>query len=253
MNTALHLLVTLAVCLLAVRPLAGARWVWRSPRTGILLWQLLALTVVLCVGGVAYLVAPWLGGAVAAALVAVFGHHWLATLRARRQHRRILSLVARADDAVPGVLVLDHPLTVAYCLPGLRSHVVLSSGALAALSPDELAAVLAHEQTHARERHDLVLAPFLALRPLCRSVADAVALLVEMRADESACPRSLSMALRRFTSGTPPGTLGMADAAVRARLSRLAAAAAPLPWWLRWSVVVAGLTLVSTPLSFLVW
>lgn len=251
MTTEVHLVGTLAICLVVARPLAAARWVWRSPLTGILLWQMLALTVVLCVGGIAFLVSPWLGSALPAVLLAALAYRWWATLRARRRHRQVLSLVARSDAAVPGVLVLDHPLTVAYCVPGLRPHVVLSSGALATLRSDEVAAVLAHEQTHARERHDLVLLPFLVVAPLCRFAADAVALLVEMRADQSAAPRSLATALHRFTAVTPPGALGMADAAVVARLQRLHQD--PLPTALCWLAVLVGLTLVSTPLSFLVW
>jgi Zn-dependent protease with chaperone function len=250
-TTEAHLVITLVICLATLRPLADARWVWRSPRTGILLWQMVALTAVLCVGGIAFLVTPWLGVAFTGLLLGAVAHQWAATLRKRHRHRQILSLVAREDTAVPGVLVLDHPLTVAYCVPGLRSRVVVSSGALATLTPDEVAAVLAHEQTHARERHDLVLLPFLVLRPLCRFAADAVALLVEMRADQSAAPRSLATALHRFTAVTPPGALGMADAAVVARLQRLHQE--PLPNVVCWLVVLAGLTLVSTPLSFLVW
>ena len=248
MTTEAHLVITLAVCLTTVRPLARARWVWRSPRTGILLWQMVALTTALCAGGIAFLVSAWLGAAFVAALFGVVGRQWATTLRKRRRHRQVLSLVAREDAAVPGVLVLDHPLTVAYCVPGLRSRVVVSSGALAALTPDEVTAVLAHEQTHARERHDLVLLPFVAV---WRFAADAVALLVEMRADQSAAPRSLATALHRFTAVTPPGALGMADAAVVARLQRLQQE--PLPRTVCWLVVLAGLTLVSTPLSFLVW
>jgi Zn-dependent protease with chaperone function len=247
-TTEAHLVITLAVCLTTVRPLARARWVWRSPRTGILLWQMVALTTALCAGGIAFLVSPWLGAAFVAGLVGVVGCHWVTTLRKRRRHRQVLSLVAREDAAVPGVLVLDHPLTVAYCVPGLRSRVVVSSGALATLTPDEVTAVLAHEQTHARERHDLVLLPFVAV---WRFAADAVSLLVEMRADQSAAPRSLATALHRFTAVTPPGALGMADATVVARLQRLQQE--PLPKVVCWLGVLAGLTLVSTPLSFLVW
>lgn len=293
MNATLHLLVTMAVCLAVVRPLARARWVWRSPRTGILLWQLLGLTTVLCAVGAAFsfglspydrdvptAVHRWLTGAPArldaphvvslfvglgltVALVAGLALSWLAMLRTRRRHRQVLALVAREDSAVPGVLILDHPLTVAYCLPGLRSRVVLSTGALRTLRRDELAAVLAHEQAHARERHDLVLLPFVTLRRLLpasrltRRAADAVALLVEMRADEQACRSqragSLATALRRFAAVTPPGTIGIADTAVRARLLRLSGTPAPLPFSLRALVVVTGLVLVSTPLSFLIW
>jgi hypothetical protein len=286
-NATLHLVVTAAVCMLAVPPLAGARWVWRSPRTGILLWQLVGLTFVLCAVGAALTVglAPyhrdvptavhrWLTGApadltpvhvaalaaaagLAGALLAMLGWSWLAVLRTRRRHRATLSLVAREDPAAPGALILDHPLTVAYCLPGRRSRVVLSSGALRALRPAEIAAVLAHERTHARERHDLVLLPFAALRrlPLGRVAAEAVALLVEMRADEGACraggTRELATALRRFDGGTPAGTMAIADRAIQARLDRLTSTE-PLSRAARWLVLATGLVLVSTPLSFLV-
>jgi Zn-dependent protease with chaperone function len=253
MNTMLHLVITLVVSLASIGRLAGARWPWRSPRTGILLWQLLMLTIVLCVLGIAFLAVPELGVTAAIALVGVGTRHWLGTLRTRRRHRDVLSLVARVDAAVPGVLVLDHPLTVAYCVPGSRPHVVLSSGALAALTRPELAAVLAHERAHAKERHDLVLLPFLVLRPIFPTAAAAVALLVEMRADECAAPSPLATALRRFTAVVPPGALGIVDAAVLARLQRLAGPREPLPALVRWGVVLAGLTLVTTPLSFLVW
>lgn len=293
-NATLHLLVTLVLCTALVRPLARARWVWRSPRVGILLWQMLALTWVLCAVGTAFTVglapyhsdiptavAGWLGdgprqGELTVAHVVVLGiglglafglvvalaTSWAGVLRVRRKHRRMLSLVAREDAAVPGVLVLDHPLAVAYCLPGLRSRVVLSSGALHALSAPELAAVVAHEQAHARERHDLVLLPFATLGRLFPGMtlaADAIALLVEMRADERACRSqdagSLAMALRRFSAiavAAPKGAIGITDGAVAARLARLGRAPRPLPLAVRWLVLVSGLVLMSTPLSFLV-
>jgi Zn-dependent protease with chaperone function len=286
-NATLHLVVTMVLCALAVHPLAAARWVWRSPRTGILLWQLLGLTFLLCAVGAALThgLAPYdrdvptamarlLAGApvslgpdrtaalIAAAvltvvLLAMIAGSWLAVLRTRRRHRDVLSMVAREDPAAPGALILDHPVTVAYCLPGRRSTVVLSSGALATLSPDELAAVLAHEHTHARERHDLVLLPFTALRrlPLVGVAAEAVALLVEMRADEGACRAGrageLATALRRFgDAGPPAGAMAMADRAVAARLHRLTSDE-PLSRGVRYLVLTAGAVLVSTPLSFL--
>ena len=84
-------------------------------------------------------------------------------LRARQRQRELLSLLAHGDPKVPGALVVDHPAAAAYCLPGLRSAIVISAGTLDLLDADELAAVLAHERAHLRERHDLVLLPFLAL------------------------------------------------------------------------------------------
>jgi Zn-dependent protease with chaperone function len=295
MNAALHLVVTLLVCTWMVRPLARAQWVWRAPRAGIVLWQMLVATWILCAVGtfVAIGLAPygrdiptafgqWLAADVPAgfttahlvvlaaglgivlALLVALGLSWIGVLRTRRRHRQVLSLVAREDPAAPGALILEHPLAVAYCLPGIRGRVVLSSGALAALDPDQVAAVLAHERTHVRERHDLVLLPFAAFRRLMPRfrllglAAAAVALLVEMRADEGACrrqkPGSLATALRRFDMvSPPPGALGVNDAAVSARLKRISGNATPLPLTVSWLVMAAGAGLVSTPLSFLVF
>ena len=115
-----------------------------------------------------------------------------AVLRARRRQRMLLSLLAHGDPKVPGALVVDHPAATAYCVPGLRSCIVISAGALDLLDQAELAAVLAHERAHLRERHDLVLLPFTALLRAFRWSAvaceahAAVALLVEMLADDRA-------------------------------------------------------------------
>src|ERR1035438_245332 len=87
-----------------------------------------------------------------------------AALRARRRQRALLTLLAHGDPKVPGALVVDYPTAAAYCLPGLRSQIVVSVGTLELLGRGELAAVLAHERAHLRERHDLVLLPFTALR-----------------------------------------------------------------------------------------
>lgn len=112
-----------------------------------------------------------------------------------------------------GVHLLDHSATVAYCLPGLRPRIVVSSGALQTPDPDELAAVLAHERAYARGHHDLVVQPFVAWKqtfPFLPTAAAALAtvdLLVEMLADDAARQRRparhLRAALSRM-SGTRP-------------------------------------------------
>ena len=113
-------------------------------------------------------------------------------LLARRRHRALLSLLAHGDPKVPGALVVDSPAAAAYCVPGIRSQIVVSAGTLDLLDAAELAAVLAHERAHLRARHDLVLLPFSALSrafPHARLVRQAhasVALLVEMLADDRA-------------------------------------------------------------------
>src|SRR4029077_590816 len=116
--------------------------------------------------------------------------------------RVLLSLLAHGDPKVPGALVVDHPAAAAYCVPGLRSAIVISAGTLDLLDAGELSAVLAHEggdpggrhgpRAPPRARHDLVLLPFSALgrafprsRLVCQAYA-TVALLVEMLADDRA-------------------------------------------------------------------
>jgi Zn-dependent protease with chaperone function len=145
--------------------------------------------------------------------------------RARRRQRTLLRLLAHGDPKVPGALVVDHPAAAAYCLPGLRSAIVVSAGALDLLDAEELAAVLAHERAHLRERHDLVLLPFAALlrafrwAPVARQAQRAVALLVEMHADDRALrhrpARELATALLRVGAagggGVPAGALAAAD------------------------------------------
>lgn len=160
-------------------------------------------------------------------------------LRARHRQRTLLGLLARGDPKVPGALVVDHPAATAYCVPGLRSAIVVSAGALDLLDAGELAAVLAHERAHLRARHDLVLLPFTALllafrwSAVARQANTEVALLVEMLADDRArksrSPRELATALLRVgASGggvAPVGALAAAPATVggevTARVTRL--------------------------------
>jgi beta-lactamase regulating signal transducer with metallopeptidase domain len=250
--------------------LSRARWTWHAPRTGILLWQALGLgwgvaTIGALLGvallpygegilpglpalmddqghrlGLVHVAALLAAVGLAAVLLVMLVYAIVRVVRARRRHRALLALVSRSDSSVPhGTLVLDHPGAAAYCVPGVRSSkVVVSAGTLALLDPAELAAVLAHERAHARERHDLVLLPFASLRqvfPQIRLVGrclDAVELLIEMAADDRARrhrpSRELATALLRFAAArpaaAPSGTLGVADAGdipVMARVNRL--------------------------------
>ncbi len=161
------------------------------------------------------------------------------TLRTRRRHRDLLDLLATPWPAVPGAHVLDHPVPVAYCLPGLRSRLVLSAGVLDALEPAAVAAVLAHERAHLRERHDLVVLPFVAwgaTAPFVRGMVCAqlaVAALVEMRADDvaTACTTrtQLTGALRSMGAAAPAAAVTSFSVALEHRLDRILAPPAPLP------------------------
>jgi Zn-dependent protease with chaperone function len=193
-----------------------------------------------------------------------------AAFAARRRQRALLSLLAHGDPKVPGALVVDYPTAAAYCLPGLRSRIVVSVGTLELLGPAELAAVLAHERAHLRERHDLVLLPFSALRrafprsTTCGQANRAVALLVEMLADDRALrarpARELVSALVRFgTAGAcpaPAGTLAVAPAAgegeMTARVARLLRPARPLPPVAIAAICLASALLVAAPVTLLI-
>ena len=192
----------------------------------------------------------------------------VAALQARRRQRALLTLLAHGDPKVPGALVVDYPSAAAYCLPGLRSRsrIVVSVGALELLGHGELAAVLAHERAHLRERHDLVLLPFTALRrafprsATCTGAHHAVALLVEMLADDRALrarpARELVSALVRFgTAGAcpaPAGALAAAEGEVAARVARLVQPVRPLPAAAVAAVCLAVAVLVAAPVTLLV-
>ncbi len=114
------------------------------------------------------------------------------------------------------MLHVAEPL--AYCLPGVRSRVVLSEGTLSALTDTELVAILSHERAHLRARHDLVLEAFVAVHTAfprfvrSGSALNAVRLLVELLADDAAVrtagPAPLARALVACASArTPTGAL----------------------------------------------
>ncbi|MGH3989820.1 MAG: M56 family metallopeptidase, partial [Pseudonocardiaceae bacterium] len=185
-----------------------------------------------------------------------------ACARQRSRHRQLLRLVAE-PDARWSALVLDHPVPAAYYLPGRQASVVISSGALGALTDEQRRAVLSHEAAHARERHHLVLSPFHALRTafphsrMARRAAANVALLLEMRADDHAAHchgvDSLVGALRRFEAlggaGTPAGALAVADAGIATRIARLTAPAPPPPRAARALAIAIATVALATPLS----
>jgi Zn-dependent protease with chaperone function len=195
---------------------------------GILGLRLLALAA----GVVLLLLLCWI-------LVAAFA----AVARARRRQRILLSLLAHGDPKVPGALVVDHPAAAAYCVPGLRSssRIVISAGALDLLDQAELAAVIAHERAHLRERHDLVLLPFIAL-------------LRAFRWSAVAREAHAAVVLRVGAAGgvhAPNGALAAADGQVAARVTRLLKPAQPLPMAAVALIGVVSVATVAIPAAFL--
>lgn len=212
--------------------------------------------------GVVHLVALLLALALALRLVGVLLTVTVRTLRARRRHRDLLDLLGTPWPAAPGARVLDHPVPVAYCLPGRRSRLVLSAGVLDALEPPGVRAVLAHERTHLRERHDLVVLPFVAwgaTAPFVRGMVCAqlaVAALIEMRADDVASlattPKQLTVALRTMGGAAPSGALSSFTDALDGRLARITTPPAPLPLPVRALVRLGALALaVAVPATAL--
>jgi beta-lactamase regulating signal transducer with metallopeptidase domain len=240
---------------LAVRVLDG-----RAPAgTRRLMAGLLGLRLLAIMAGLALLlVLCWILVAASAGVV-----------RARRRQRMLLSLLAYGDPKVPGALVVDHPAAAAYCVPGLRSKIVISAGALDLLDQAELAAVIAHERAHLRERHDLVLLPFTALlrafrwSAVAREAHAAVSLLVEMLADDRALrhrsARELATALLRVGAAggvhAPNGALAMADrepdGQVAARVVRLLRPAPRLSGPAVALIAVVAVGTVAVPVAFL--
>jgi Zn-dependent protease with chaperone function len=152
-------------------------------------------------------------------------------------------------------------LPVAYCLPGLRSRLVLSAGVLDTLDPAQVRAVLAHENAHLKERHDLVVLPFVAwgaTAPFVRGMVCAqvaVAALIEMRADDVAANRSapaeLTAALGSMGHATPAAALSSFTTALDRRLARIADPPPPLPAAVQLAVRLAAVGLVAVPTALL--
>lgn len=297
MIAAAHLLIVFVLCAGAVPILLKARWTWRAPRVSILLWQAVGLAGVMSAVGAVLsaglspygrALVPSLGDFgrdLATGQLPASVHAWhvllvasgvllavylamttlwctINVLSARRRHRSLLALVARRDPGTPDALVLDHASAAAYCLPGWHATLVVSAGALQMLDRDQLAAVLAHERAHGRERHDLVLLPFTAMQRafplgrLTREVMATVSLLVEMCADDRAkrqcSTHPLVTALWRFGStahmGAPAGALGFTGDPITIRVSRLIHPA-PIHVALRASLLAAAALTIATPLS----
>jgi hypothetical protein len=247
-NSALALAATIGVLVAASRgALSGRSWADRTPRATIALWQAIALSMAVSVsllGAVTALSA--FGGrfagalhtmrdfvfhqpahyltpnqlfALTAAIIAVsvvvttVSARVIGELRAGARHRRLVELLGDSRPDLPDVLIVPDDRATAYCLPGRHAHIVLSRGAVNALSNEQLAAVLSHERAHVRARHHLVLIPFAVAAAATgsqwlRRARDEVRTLVELAADDAAirrCDRgALASALCRLSVVEPP-------------------------------------------------
>jgi hypothetical protein len=172
-------------------------------------------------------------------------------LRASRRLIRELPVVGPLPGR-PRVIVIAGSAPQAFCAGYLKPRVYVSTGAIALLSPSELAAVLSHEQDHLSAHDPLrlacarVLGRALFFLPALRPLGARYSELAEQRADEAAvaaaggtrAPRA--SALLAFEAARPDG-LGISPERVD---SLLGAGRRPrLPIGLI-SVSVAALTLL---------
>jgi Zn-dependent protease with chaperone function len=294
--TVAAVLISYAVCVgtLGSRLLGRARWTARAPLLAIVTYLAAGWSVVAALGlagltlaihatalggGLSHLIGACVlrlretygtpGGATVAALgltlaCAVAARTVLTAmthLRAAGQqallHAETARLVGRPEPALGAVLV-EHSDPVAYCVAGRHPTVILSTGAVQALEPAQLSAVLAHERAHLTGRHHRLLAlarigrlvlPFL---PLMRDADAQVARLVEMHADDAAArasdPRSLATALVVLATGASPAP-GLAASATDsvARIHRLLRPAEPLGPGRRQLLRATAASLALTP------
>lgn len=256
------------VALLLVGPvpalLARATWPMRAPRASIVLWQSIALAAVLSAFSAGIAIASrlfvpgadgrptatitseievlgwplWITYVLVFALTLLIGARLMvavvqvaiATRRRRAHHRMVVDLVGKSQKS--GLRVLDVAEPLAYCLPGVRSRVVVSEGTLTTLADKEIIAILSHERAHLRARHDLVLEMFTAVHAAfprfvrSANALDAVRLLIELLADDAAVraagPTPLARALVACAAGrTPAGALAAGGPTTVLRVRRL--------------------------------
>ena len=246
--------------------LARSAWPMRAPRAAIVLWQSIAAAAVLSAFSAGLAIASglfarhpggqpdwspaaeigalgwplWLCSVMVFALTLLIGVRLVAssvivaaeTRRRRAHHRMVVDLLGDHRHG-SGVRVIDVAEPLAYCLPGIRSRVVLSKGTLSALSHSEIQAILRHERAHLRARHDLVLESFIAVHTAfprfvrSGSALRAVRLLVELLADDAAVravgPAPVARALVACAAArTPAGAMAAGGATTVIRVRRLA-------------------------------
>ena len=142
-----------------------------------------------------------------------------ALLRRAASSRSILAQVRttglRTVVAGHPVLLVPDRAPLAFALPRRHGGIVLSRGLMDSLTPQQLSAVLAHEQAHLSQHHHAMLAVLgampgpLRVIPLFDAVATTVPHLLEIAADDasrhrSGTPALASALLRLAEAGAAP-------------------------------------------------
>ena len=167
-------------------------------------------------------VTPWVG----VPIVGLIGTGAVRTFRLLRQHRDL-----RLDEAHPIHIAHSHK-PYAVTLPGRAGQIVISTAMVDLLDEDEKRIVVAHEQAHARYRHDRYLLTAelaaAALPPL-RALARRVSYSIERWADEAAATVCGDRQLVAITLGkvalqsNPPTVAGFSGLGVASRMVALLA------------------------------
>lgn len=178
--------------------------------------------------------------------------------RQRRAASRQLDLlqVICKTHAEPDVLVLRHDSPTAYCLAGRRKQVIVTDGALHALTDTQWRQVLAHERAHLTHHHHAWVRFASAFRILFRgrlgsaTAHSRVGELVEMHADDAAdLDRRWDLAAAVLVLGVAPSPAGAlaAGGAAAARVLRLTRAPFPLSTKARGLVVAMTAAMWAAP------
>lgn len=166
----------------------------------------------------------WPAAVVAAALPLLIG---AGAVRARRSQRAVHVEAWLGEHERFGghaLVVLPTDCVLAFCANGSTPQIVVSRGLVAALTPDELDAVLRHEAAHLEHRHQrfLLLASALehglAVLPFIRPSTAALRTALERWADEAAAGTSYASraVLRRALLGVTTAMVSPAVAAFSA-------------------------------------
>ncbi|MFD8644170.1 MULTISPECIES: M56 family metallopeptidase [Streptomyces] len=169
--------------------------------------------------------------AVVTAIVGAFLFHLARAGLTRARHRDRLDKVGVRSDRLRAT-VLMHGTPAAYCLPGLRSRIVVSDAAVRLLTEEQLDAVLEHERAHVAGRHHLLIAAAEAFAtvfpwlPLARRARAEMAVLLEMIADDRALRshshEALATAMYEMAAGrAPKGAFGAGGSAAVLRMKRI--------------------------------
>ncbi|MFH8519250.1 M56 family metallopeptidase [Streptomyces gelaticus] len=296
-SLALLLLGALAA-VLTPRLMARARWPEREPVVALWVWQCVVAGVLLsfalsmtfsaaaawqAVRGHVFAPAPRavveayaLGGhgqwSAAMAVVLALGGVWSAVMLTREIHRaqvrrrqRRAELLVRAP-LMPGeepgsgrLVVLEGERPDAWWLPGAAPQLVITTTALRRLKGRQLDAVLAHEQGHAKARHDWLLHCSGALAtgfpqvPVFAAFRDEMHRLVELAADDVASKRfgRLTIALALVELNEDRGVFGPSpapDAQLPLRVNRLLTPAERLTTGRRLRLTAAAALVPVVPL-----